>query len=182
MYKRVLKKYEDVALSNIDILKLLDYKANIVLYPELFKYRHIDELLEPYGAFILLFEIRPKYGHWTCVFKVDDNTLEFFNPYGGYPDDSLEYIPDEFREKSHQDHTYLTYLLLTSPYDLTYNEYAFQQEGRNIRTCGRHCVVRVLCRSMDLDTYYRFLKAISEHYNLSFDEIVTWLTLGIAND
>ena len=173
---KAIRKYEEVALSSTDILELLNGRANIVLYPNLYKYTSIDELLEPYGAFILLFESKPKYGHWTCVFKLDDDTLEFFNPYGGYPDDSLEYIPNAFSIKSNQDHTYLSHLLLDSPYSLTYNEYKFQKISKDTRTCGRHCVVRLWFKYLPLEDYYKLLKKLSAYSGLNFDQIVTVLT------
>ncbi len=178
MLKKIIRKYEDIALSNYDILKLIDGKANIVLYPNLYKYDNIDDILEPYGAFVLLFEARPKYGHWTCIFKLDDDTLEFFNPYGGYPDDTLKYIPENFSKQTYQNHTYLTQLLLRSPYNLTYNEYRFQQMGKNIRTCGRHCVTRLLYRWMSLEEYYEFLKGLAKMFDINFDQIVTILTIN----
>lgn len=177
MISNIIKKYEDVALSNKDILCLLNDKANIVLYPNLYKYNNIDELLQPYGAFVLLFEAKPKYGHWTCVFKVDNRTLEFFNPYGGFPDDALERIPQDFSLVSNQNHTYLSKLFIESPYNLTYNQYPFQKEEEDIRTCGRHCVVRLLCRQMTLDGYYVFMRQLSQILNMDFDEIVTILTM-----
>ena len=80
MNKKTLQHYEDIALSNYDIIKLLDRRVKIVLYPDLHKYSHIDEVLGDYDACILLFEARPKYGHWCAIFKQTDNNLEFFNP------------------------------------------------------------------------------------------------------
>ena len=172
----IIKKYENVALSNIDILQLLDNKANIVLYPKLYRFKNIDQILEPYEAFVLLFEAKPKYGHWTCIFKVNNNTLEFFNPYGGWPDDSLSYISTHFREKTHQDHTYLSELLLNSNYQLTYNQYKFQEAEDDIKTCGRHCVMRLIYRHLTLDQYYSFLVKCSKILNMNFDELVTLFT------
>ncbi len=174
--KKLLQEYEDIALSNVDILKLLDGKANIVLYPQLHHFKNIDQLLEPFGACLLLFEAKPKYGHWTCIFKLDDNSIEFFNPYGGYPDDALKYIPFQFRQVTNQNHTYLSYLLYKSHYDLNYNEYKFQKVSKNIRTCGRHCVVRLLFRWMTLEQYHEFLHDLSIIMNMNYDEIVTYLT------
>jgi hypothetical protein len=177
MLRKILDKYEDVALSNNDILKKLRNRANIALYPDLYKYRNIDDLLGPYGAVVLLFESEPKYGHWVCIFKRDSNTIEFFNPYGGYPDDSLLQINKEFRKQSGQIYPILSILLLESPYYLTYNEFQFQKHGMNVKTCGRHCIVRLLFRNLDLYDYHDMLDKIKNEYELSYDEIVTLLTL-----
>ena len=171
-----LSNYENIALSNKDILYLLDGKANIVMYPDLYKYNNIDEILDPYGACILLFESKPKYGHWCAIFKTSNTTLEFFNPYGGYPDDSLEYIPMHFREISNQLYPYLTILMINSPYQLSYNEIQFQKHNKNIKTCGRHCVVRLLYRYLSLYEYYNDLKNLSDDTGYNFDQLVTLLT------
>jgi hypothetical protein len=177
MLTKILSKYEDIALSNFDILQKINNKANIVLYPNLHKYKTIDEILGPYEACILLFEAKPKYGHWVCIFKRNNKTIEFFNPYGGYPDDSLLFINDEFRKKSNQEYPILSLLLLNSPYDLTYNEFKFQKKNQNIKTCGRHCIVRLLFRNLDLYKYHDMLEYLKKELNMSYDEIVTLLTL-----
>jgi hypothetical protein len=172
-----LKYYENIALTNFDILKLLNGKANIVLYPDLYRYGTIDQLLGQYEACILLFEARPNYGHWVCIFKLNDNTLEFFNPYGGFPDDSLRLISTKFKKKSHQDKPYLSLLMLQSSYELTYNEFQFQSRKGDIKTCGRHCVVRILNRDKSLYEYHTLLNQLCKKYNTDYDGVVTLLTI-----
>ena len=63
----IIKIYENIALSDSQVLKLINGRANLMLYPDLHKYESIDEILKPYGACILLFEAKPKYGHWCCI-------------------------------------------------------------------------------------------------------------------
>jgi hypothetical protein len=172
----IIKEYENIALSNFDILKLLNGKANIVLYPDLVKYSTIDEVLGQYGACVLLFMAKKNYGHWTAIFKRTDDSIEFFNPYGGFPDDSLKFIPCHFRKISNQLHPYLSLLMYNSPYNLSYNEFKFQEHKDNIRTCGRHCVVRLWNRNLDLYQYKKLLDQISDDNNINYDEIVTLLT------
>lgn len=180
-FKKELKKYENIALSDKEVLKLIDGKANLVLYPNLYKYDTIDEILEPYGACILLFEAKPRYGHWCCIFKVNDNLLEFFNPYGGYPDDSLDYIPMRFRLISNQYYPHLSWMMLNSNYELSYNEHDFQKYGKNIKTCGRWCALRLNCRYMTLDEFYSFVINMKKILNITNDELVTFLTMYINN-
>lgn len=175
MNNKELKYYEDIALSNFDILKLLDHKCNIILYPDLHKYNTIDDILNPYGACVLLFEAKPKYGHWVCLIK-KGNEVEFFNSYGGFPDDSLKYIPKQFAEQSNQNIPYLSLLLFESPYKLYYNEFQFQKHKKDIKTCGRHCVVRVLNKDIDIYEYKDLLDKLCEKYHTDYDGIVTILT------
>lgn len=177
--KEILKEYEDIALSDKEVLKLIDKKANLILYPDLINYNTIDEILDPYGACILLFEAKPKYGHWCCIFKINDTLLEFFNPYSGYPDDSLEYIPMHFRLISNQYYPYLSLLMLNSPYELSYNEYKFQKHNKNIKTCGRWCAIRINFRYYSLDQFKEIIDFLKKKLNINGDELVTLLTMYI---
>lgn len=172
----MLKQLEEIALSNEDILSLLNGKVKIVLYPDIYKYETIYDFLEPYGAVILLFESKPNYGHWCAIWKLNKYTISFFNSYGGYPDDSLRFIDKKFRIDSHQDFPYLSELLLNSPFRLTYNEYDYQELNKDIRTCGRWCVLRILLRHMDDEQFHNFIVQKIRKFNMTPDELVTVLT------
>ncbi len=175
---RLLKKYEDIALSDKNIFKILKGKFKLVLYPDLINYDSIDDVLGPHEACVLLFEAKKNYGHWCCLWKLNPNTVSFFNSYGGYPDDSLEYIPLHFAETSNQDEPYLSILLDKSPYELTYNEHAYQKKNEKIRTCGRHVCVRLICRNLTDEEYYDYVKYFTEKYDIDPDEFVTLLTIN----
>jgi hypothetical protein len=174
--------YEDIALSDKAILDLLDNKVNIVLYPNLYKYHNIDEVIGPYEASILLFEAKPSYGHWCALFKVDNNTIEFFDPYGmattgGYPDDNLKLVPQDFAKVTNQEIPYLSLLLAKSPYDLTYNEFQFQKRNKKIRTCGRHCVFRLMNRDQSLYQYKDMMDLLRDEFKTDYDGVVTIFTI-----
>ena len=175
--QKLIQKYEDIALSNYDIYELLDDRVNIILYPQIHQYKNIDQLLGPFQACVLLFEAKPKYGHWVCIFKLDPYTIEFFNPYGGFPDDSLLHINKIFRKESGQNYPLLSELLLNSPYKLTYNEFSIQRKNPNIKTCGRHCVVRLWYRDLSLYDYIDFLDILCQKLKTDYDGVVTILTL-----
>ncbi len=175
----IINKYKNNPLSNYDILELVQNKCNILTYSEIHKLKSIDELLDPYDACIILFEAEPSYGHWCALIKINNKDVEFFNPYGGYPDDSLKIIDKKFRKQSKQDKPYLSLLLLKSPYDLSYNEYKFQKSGSSIQTCGRHCVLRVIFKNLDLKQYREFMNELSNILHMDYDNIVTLLTMYI---
>lgn len=176
MNSSILKHYKDIALSDKDVTNLLGGRVNIILYPNLHKYRDIDEVLGPHGACVLLFEAKKGYGHWVCLFKVGLNEIEFFNSYGGYPDDSLKKISCHYARISNQIIPYLSVLLLQSPYELSYNEFQFQKKTDGIRTCGRHCVFRLLNRDLDLYQYVDLLKILRKKCNTDYDGVVTIFT------
>lgn len=172
-----LKYYKNIALSNRDILKLLDNKSNIILYPDIHKYINIDQLIQPYGSCIILYEAKPHYGHWCALLKTNDTDIEFFNPYGGIVDDSLDNIPLDFRVKTNQVFPYLSYLMYKSKYNLFYNEFRFQKKGFDIKTCGRHCVVRVLRSNLNIYDYKKFIDELCILFNTDYDGVVTLLTI-----
>jgi hypothetical protein len=183
----LLSRLKNIALSDSQLLSLVNGKANIVLYPDIWKMNSIDQLLSTYGAAIIFFESQvlngSRFGHWCLLFILPDGSLEFFNPYGGFPDDSLAYIPDDLKEQTHQNRPYLSILLLKSPYKLTYNEYKFQKEGDNIMTCGRHVACRLNNRDLTLKQYHTMLvygldqlRKTTGKKNLNFDDTVTMLT------
>lgn len=174
-----LNKLKDKALSDTEVLKLVNNEAKLVLYPNLYKYKSVDDLLGKFGACVILYESRPSYGHWCAIFKVKPNELEFFNSYGdstrheGMPDATLKFIPKEFQKISNQDHTYLADLMVNSLYKLSYNQYKFQGEGKGIKTCGRHVACRLRMRHLSLDEYYRLVKKWCNDLNLTADDIVS---------
>ncbi len=185
MDRRVLDKLKDIALSDKDVMKLLDVRANLVLYPNLHKYRDIDELLGPYGACVILYESKKNYGHWVCCFKLNEREIEFFNSYGdmthddGFPDAFLSHIPANFRKESNQNHTYLGDMLYNSKYDLSYNQYRFQKLGNRIKTCGRHTVCRLWLRNYSLDKYREILKRWANDLDCDYDDVVAIWTSEI---
>jgi hypothetical protein len=176
----IIKQYENIALSDKHLFKLLDGKNNLVLYPDLLKYDNIDQVLGKYGICTLLFEAKKNYGHWCCLWKLNPDTVSFFNSYGGYPDDSLEYIPEHFAKVSNQDRPYLSLLLEKSPYNLTYNEHEYQKKGSDIKTCGRHVCVRLICRKLTDKQYYDYVKHFTKKYDINPDEFVTLLTMDVT--
>ncbi len=172
-----LDKYIDIALSNKDLLELVDGKANLVLYPDLHKYKNIDQVLGKYGAAFILFCSKPRYGHWSVLFKRDPQTLEWFNSYSDkWPDETLDFIEPGFRRRSNQYHTTLSKLMYDSPYNLEYNEFPFQKKGGSIKTCGRHAAYRLLFRDLNLYDYKDFLDYVRDLTGLDYDAIVTLAT------
>lgn len=177
MNKDILSQYENIALSDKHLFDILNGKNKLVIYPDLIDYDNIDDVLGSHGMCTLLFEAKKNYGHWCCLWKLNDDTVSFFNSYGGYPDDSLDYIPEHFARISNQNYPYLSLLLDKSPYELTYNERSYQKKTKGIRTCGRHCAVRLLCRNMSDDEYYDYIEHFTKKYDIDADEFVTLLTM-----
>ena len=178
MNSKLIKKLEKIALSNTDVLDLVNHKANFITYDKLAHSKHIDDILGSYGACIILFLTREKFGHFCCIFKIDKNELHFFDPYGYMPDEQLDFeIDKNTRKKRHEDFTYLLWLLLNSGYKVTYNEIQFQQDSANVSTCGRHCAIRLLLRNLNEDEYKKIIKRTK----INPDILVTILTYYLSN-
>jgi len=181
--KAKIKDYENVALSDRDLLRVLDGKANIVLYPDIANMGSLDDVLGPHGAAIILFCSRPSYGHWCALIRGvggDYGRVEFFNPYGGFPDDSLELLDRAWAVRSGQDKPLLSLLMIESPYELSYNQYPFQEHSKNVKTCGRHCASRVLLRDLPLDAYASTLYQAAKETGTTPDAVVSAFTSEIA--
>lgn len=154
MNQSIIDYYKNKPLSDKDILKLVKNKSNLTLYPNLYKYKNIDEVLEPNGASFILYETKPSYGHWCLIFKRTPDLLEFFDPYGSkFIDEELNFVPKEFRKVSHQDVPYLSLLMIESPYRLSYNKYQFQKRGDNIKDCGRWCALRLIFKDYPIKLF-----------------------------
>jgi hypothetical protein len=107
---------------------------------------------------------------------MDHGNLEFFDSYGLTPDEELNFNKNEyFRKSKNQDYPHLSYLLDHSPYEISYNNYKFQQKRNDIRTCGRHVACRIIFRHMPLEDYKVFM---TDKY-LTPDQIVTLLSAKI---
>ena len=172
---KLLQK-EEKALSGSDITKLLNGKTKIIKYSELAKINDINELLFGYNSCVILILTKENFGHWVCLTKHDTN-LEFFDSYGHFIDDPVYFKQNTayFRHKNNQDFPHLTWLLLKTDYDLSYNEIPFQKSEPNIATCGRHVVCRIMNKKMNLYDYHKVLKKISP----DLDKAVTILTHSV---
>ena len=147
------KELREYSLSNDDIHRMIP-TLKIVSYPELLKYKTIDQALDEKGRLMILYLTSDKYtGHWICLLK-KGNKIEFFDSYGNLkPDEESEWISDSKLEEFDQDTHYLTKLLRDSPYKIVYNKFPFQSENRDVATCGRHAATRLYFKHLSLPEY-----------------------------
>lgn len=172
------EKDKQISLSDKDLLALVDGQAKVVMYQDLHKFNNITELLMPYGGIFLLYQASSNFGHWVTVFTRND-TIEFFDPYGLFPDSELKWTDPDKRAKLNMDHTYMLKLLYEAPsnYHIVYNDHKFQKMDSKTNTCGRWAALRLHYRNLTLEQFTRKfdLKKTSTGVN---DDIVTMLTDG----
>lgn len=172
-YNKIIKELINEPLSSSDILQKLDYKTNLIKYGDLAHYNNIDDVLGKYGACIILYELKNNFGHWTLLFKRNNNIIEHFDSLGYAIDDELQFINLYFRKISNQLIPHLSYLLYISPYKCEYNDFPLQEDCKNVATCGKWCVLRLLCRNLNIN---KFIKLFDNIYPYTRDEYVTLIT------
>ena len=170
---KLLKVIEDYPFSEKEIMKLAEGKANLVLYPDLKKYKTIDEVLGRHKAAILLYVTQESpdsiFGHWTTIFKIKPNTLEFFDSYGFPPDYQLNFSDLKYPP-------YLTRLLEKSKYNIIYNTHILQdRSNKNMSTCGRHVGLRLHFRQLPIQQYCKMLES-ARAIKPTADDIVTLMS------
>jgi hypothetical protein len=146
------------AFTDTDIRRYLPY-ANLLTYPQFAKmYKRgltLEQFLGSAGCCVLLYEMMPRAGHWTVVFK-RGNTIECFDSLGFVPDDERQFIPKSFRQASGQDHAHLLQMLYSAGLPVEYNEKPLQQDKVGINTCGRWVIFRIACRDWSIKKFQDF--------------------------
>jgi hypothetical protein len=168
----LIEKLKSVAFSGEDIMLACEDKTKIVLNSDIHKYHSIDELFGDLDSVVILYETKPHYGHWVCLIRHPNNLIEFFDSYGMFVDDELNYINPKFRKQSHQDYRYLSKLILESGYRLIYNKVKLQKVKNDVSSCGRHVCLRIIMKDIPLKKYIKLLT--TNYYDA--DTIVTFLT------
>jgi hypothetical protein len=173
--KQAFKIIEQYPLSDADIHQLLTPDTRIFTYADLNSIDDIDQLFDSEGRAIMLFATEsPTVGHWIALHKNGDS-IEYFDPYGLKPEETKKWLTEEELEALNQDEPLLTHLLKNSGYKVYYNSYPFQGKGGDINTCGRHAVVRLLFKDVDLDDYREIIKATG----MSPDQFVSATTYAL---
>ena len=200
----ILKKAENFSYSDSDIKRFLDNDVVIRKYSELANCRSLDDIItdekgEKKSCSIILYMIKPNFGHWTALIKdpgLEKGTFEFFDSYGLMPDDELKYVPKgseslnggiTIDEKGDERPNELLGNLILNDMkygkvkNVYYNKTKLQEdktssiddESMNMNTCGRWCSVRCQLRNFKIDEFC----LIFLNQKLKGDDYVTLLTL-----
>ena len=174
---KLFKKIQSYSFSDDDMRRLVENEANLVTYPEIKKYKTLDQLLGKHRACIILYLQTPNYGHWCCIFEREDvkGLINFYDPYGYFPDDELDFNKESVNRSLGQLMPYLSMLMIKDKdrYKFTYNQYILQSSGKNNNICGRAVGLRLNFRDIDDKEFYDLL-AKNKCYNK--DEWIVILT------
>jgi hypothetical protein len=171
---KYLETAEKIDLTGQDIINITKDQTNILLYCNLEKFNNIDEVFADKPTATILYQSKELGGHWICLIKHDNNTIEFFDPYGMDIDEELKYSEFNVRRHEGQLVPHLSHLLNSSNYNIIHNKYPLQKFSKNINTCGRHTSCRIRFRDMKLQHYIHLLTADKKR---SPDMIVTSMTI-----
>jgi hypothetical protein len=160
------------SLSDDDIRKILGPDIKIITYPMLGEMSSIDQAFDSKGRCVMLVpNVSPTMGHWVAMIK-RKNGIEFFDPYGDAPEEQKDGLSQSKLQALDIDHPFLTKLLRASGKPIYYNTKGFQSENRNVATCGRHAIARLLYAPYSIDKYDACIRASG----LSPDDFVAGLT------
>lgn len=138
-YKTQLNKM----FSDQDFGRFIDGSGDqIIKYSSLAAYKNINELLPDDGYKIILIESKKNSGHWTVLIKLND-TITFFDSYGIYPDDELNFVSKVANRLLGNKHDQIRRLMNTFPNKKMYSKTKYQSNKSDVNTCGRWCLVAI---------------------------------------
>lgn len=151
-------------LTGEEVKKIVGQGITIIAYHNLNNYNSIEELCDnETKSAIILYESKLNFGHYCAVILHDNNTVEFFDPYGNKPDSQLSFAVYDLQFKT----PFLTNLLNNFKGKLIYNKNRLQQYHKDVNTCGRWCSIRVRMRKMNLQSF-SLLFSSNRHYRGDF--------------
>lgn len=172
-----IKEVKADAMSDSLIKKYLP-NCKIIKYSQFKSISDLKQLLpRDKDYIIILYETSYNSGHWCCLLRFND-CYEYFDSYGKYPSQPLEWNSNEVNNMLGQTDLFLNKLLDNSKLDTYYNDIEYQQLKNDINTCGRHCIFRILCmlkKNYNLKQYYKFMKSLKNKSNEQYDSIVSYM-------
>lgn len=150
--------------------ELMRFCHDIVIrdYNDLYPTMNLRSFFGPNNAIALLYRPNGKtnVGHWIFMQKLNETTVEFFDPYGFLLDSSEMGISIPL----------LSIILRKGGIKtLIMNDEPIQSRNPKIQTCGRHVALRCMLRYIPLDNYVKFLRKAK----VSPDESVTYFTRNL---
>ena len=159
-------------ISNFDIERKLQGRTRIIFYEDLYKIKNILSYLDK-GSLIILFKSKPDFGHWTSLVLTPEG-IEFFDSYGDKPEGAKRGVNKEFLKRSNQYRNRLAQLLYnaSSQIPINYNNHRLQKSNKDVATCGKHVITRILRRDLTNNEYNKWLRNLSKKNQMTTDEVV----------
>ena len=166
-------------LSAEDLLKAVPGSV-FYRYPDLRKFRSIDELLpSPTSVVFILYETEPNSGHWTSLLRDKEGTICFTDPYGLCVDQELRFVKPEERRALHEDRPILLSLLVKgnkTGENWEFSKYDYQSKDPRVQDCGRWAILRALKRNLSSDEFHAWITKEAKKDGGDYDETAVRLT------
>lgn len=168
MLQQLVKDFMAHPIADSDIMNICNGQTRIIKNSSLRNYKTLEELLKPYGSCVILYDKSDgSAGHWSCLTQ-STHGVEFFCPYGYYPDKALQTINGK---------PYITRLIQESKQEVSYNDFKLQKLSKDVNVCGRYVGMRVLLKELPLKSFIGLFS--SKGYTSDF--WVTIMTLFCEN-
>lgn len=179
-----------VPLDSNQLLAVADINCPVLPYSDLEQMTDLSQLVSTQSpcAFILYEYAKSGgdspmiEGHWCSVLLFNDDSITFFDSFGGLPDAPLKNVPTSYKQQFGETKRKLVELLKESPYKyIEWNEHKLQDV--RAQTCGRWCAFWIKCANQkgleDTDQFYQLIKNIQkERYpDKSLDYVICALTV-----
>lgn len=161
--------------SKTQLMKIMDNKMKILNYPDLKNYKNVNDLLNPYGGCIILYETTKNNGHWVLLYE-HKGTINFFDSYGfKYPNDEMNFINPEFQHKNEMDKMLLYNLIFQYPVE--HNDIQYQSFSPLIKSCGLWCCSRYILKDLSPKQFQKyFLTGVRDPDKMAEDFVNLYLT------
>jgi hypothetical protein len=143
-----IRQAENKALSDDELRMITEGKCNIITYEQLHSVNHIDEILQPFGAVIILYQLESDTGHWCSLKTMGKNKLDFFGSYGLKIDEQLKFSNYNLRLHKGEVVPHLTHLINNSKYKVSSNMVQLQENIAHVSTCGRYAGLFIRFRNL----------------------------------
>lgn len=157
--KKTIDEYLYRPMKESELKNLVGDECNVITYKDFTNYNTLADLFKDKKNCILLVEWKENFGHWVLLMDYQ-NSIEFFDPYGYFPDDQLKEIDDNFREQKNMVKRHLANLLYASPKLKYFSQYTLQNKQKEYDTCGYWCCVRLALKKLDENEFYKLIKQL----------------------
>jgi len=133
-------------IDNLTILKKVP-SCRFLPYEEMSKITSIDQLLP---KTLILYQL-DKIGHFCGLMSLNNGNIQFFDPFGLYPDDQLDLVNPKYHHYMKSPMKYLLSLMEKSQRPVVYNEYRLQ--SRTTSVCGAWVALRLTYPNLTSDEF-----------------------------
>ena len=152
---------------------------NVIKYSELGDIKKMNEILPHDKSWkIILLEQEFNTGHWMMICRYGNTYCEF-DSYGKKIDEELKFVDKIQKILLGQNKKYMTELLNKLPKGTKkiWNKKKLQKLNNASATCGRWCILFVICMrdfGFDLKEFQEYIERWSKKLGLTPDELVSY--------